>query len=164
MSYNWGDFLTVSLLRQRGLEARKINDRHIGQIYMGRSTQPFYYYYRAEQFTFDNPQHTDVNTATVRSRGWAEHSSFTPNLKHCSSVNPILIHLLLPTSLPSQFQTPSTIAVWLFCLPDSLDLTLPIDFVLDKRLWKSWWFPWPRFCGRCRNLEFTTTIRPPIWN
>jgi len=35
---------------------------------------------------------------------------------------------------------------------------LLIDFVLDKRLWISW-FPWLRFCGRCRNLEFTITIK-----
>ena len=31
---------------------------------------------------------------------------------------------------------------------------LPIDFVLDKRLWISW-FPQLRFCGCCRNLEIT---------
>src|SRR6218665_1666153 len=49
--------------------------------------------------------------------------SFTPNRKHCSSTNPILIHPLLPTSLPSQLQTPSTIAICSVCLPHSLDLT-----------------------------------------
>src|SRR6218665_3846204 len=39
----------------------------------------------------------------------SRHSSFTPNLhvKHCSSTNPILIHRLLPTSLP--VSTPNTI-------------------------------------------------------
>ena len=31
---------------------------------------------------------------------------------------------------------------------------LPIDLVLDKRVWISW-FPRLYFCGRCRNLEFT---------
>src|SRR6218665_3590954 len=35
------------------------------------------------------------------------HSSFTPNLKYCSSVNPALICYLLPTPSPSQLQTPS---------------------------------------------------------
>ena len=33
---------------------------------------------------------------------------------------------------------------------------LPIDFVLDKRLWTSW-FPQFRCCGRCRYLEFMIT-------
>jgi len=34
---------------------------------------------------------------------------------------------------------------------------LPINFVLDKHPWMSW-FPRLRFCGRCRNIEFTITI------
>src|SRR6218665_209371 len=34
------------------------------------------------------------------------HSSFTPNLKHCSSTNPFMICPLLPTSLP--VSTPNT--------------------------------------------------------
>jgi len=51
------------------------------------------------------------------------HSFFTPNLKHCSSTNPILIHSLLPTS--PHFSTPNTIyhSHLTVCLPDSLDLT-----------------------------------------
>ena len=73
------------------------------------------------------------------------------------STNPILIQRLLPHS-PSQLQIPSTIAVWLSsCLPDSGSDPLPIDFILDWRLWISW-FPRLRFCERCRNLEFTLTI------
>jgi len=32
-----------------------------------------------------------------------------------------------------------------------------MDSVLDKRLWINW-SPRRRFCGRCRNLEFTNTI------
>src|SRR6218665_3000547 len=41
----------------------------------------------------------------------------------------------------------------------SLDLdTLPIDFLLVKPLCISW-FPRLRFCRRCRNLEFTMTIK-----
>jgi len=80
----------------------------------------------------------------------------------------VLFHL--PSS-PSQLQTPSTIAVTYgtciivcfrltVCLPAWLSGSDPlptIDFVLDKRLWISW-FPWPRFCGRCRNIEFTITF------
>src|SRR6218665_999205 len=51
------------------------------------------------------------------------HSSFTPNLNHCSSTNPILICPLLPTSLP--VSTPNTIhhSLLTVYLPDSLDLT-----------------------------------------
>jgi len=51
------------------------------------------------------------------------HSSFTPNLKHCSSTNAILIHPLLPTSLP--VSTPNNIhhSRLTVYLPDSLDLT-----------------------------------------
>src|SRR6218665_1242934 len=51
------------------------------------------------------------------------HSSFTPNLKHCSSTNPILICPLLPTSL--HVSTPNAIhhSRLTVCLPDSLDLT-----------------------------------------
>jgi len=49
------------------------------------------------------------------------HSSFTPNWKHCSLANPILIHPLLPTSLP--VSTPNTMhqSHLTVCLPDSLD-------------------------------------------
>jgi len=45
------------------------------------------------------------------------------------------------------------------CLPTWLSgfWPMPIDFVLVKRLWISW-FPRLRFCGRSRNLEFTITI------
>jgi len=44
------------------------------------------------------------------------------------------------------------------CLPDSLALDpLPVDFVLVKCLWISW-FTRFRLCERCRNLEFTKTI------
>src|SRR6218665_356936 len=51
------------------------------------------------------------------------HSPFTPDLKHCSSTNPILICPLLPTSLPAS--TPNTIhhSRLSVCLPASLDLT-----------------------------------------
>jgi len=50
------------------------------------------------------------------------HSSFTPNLKHCSSTNSILIHPLLPTFL--LVSIPNTIyhSRLTVCLPDSLDL------------------------------------------
>src|SRR6218665_2964103 len=50
------------------------------------------------------------------------HSSLTPNLKHCSVTNPILICLLPTTSLP--VSTPNTIhhSHLTVCLPDSLDL------------------------------------------
>ena len=41
------------------------------------------------------------------------------------------------------------------CMSGSDPMT--IDFVLDKRLWISW-YRRLRFCGRCRNLEFTFTI------
>ena len=86
------------------------------------------------------------------------HSSFTPNWKHCSLANPILIHHLPHTSLP--VSTPNTIAVWLRdCLLAWISGSWPlaIAFVLVKRLWSSW-FPWLRFCWRSRNLEFTITI------
>ena len=45
------------------------------------------------------------------------------------------------------------------CLPAWLSGSdsLPIDFVLDRRLWISW-LPRLRFCGRCRNLEITIMI------
>jgi len=58
---------------------------------------------------------------------------------------------------PSQLQAPSAIAV---CLPAWLSGSdpLPINFVLDKRPWISR-FPRPRFCGSCRNVEFTITIK-----
>ena len=51
------------------------------------------------------------------------HRSFTPNLKRCSSTNPILICPLLPNSLP--VSTPNTIhhSCLTVCLPDYLDLT-----------------------------------------
>ena len=50
------------------------------------------------------------------------HSSFIPNLKHCSLTNPILIHPLLPTSLP--ISTPNTIhrSRLTVCLLNSLNL------------------------------------------
>src|SRR6218665_2053559 len=50
------------------------------------------------------------------------HSSFTPNSKHCSSTNPILIYRLPRTSLP--VSTPNTIhhSCLTVCLSDSLDL------------------------------------------
>ena len=44
-----------------------------------------------------------------------------------------------------------------FTLVTNLSWPLPNDFVLVKRLWISW-FPQLRFCGRSRNLEFTSTI------
>ena len=75
-----------------------------------------------------------------------------------SSTNPILIHPLLPTSIP--VSTPNTIhhSRLTVCPPDSESDPLPIDFVLDKRLMWISWFPRLRFCGLCRNLEFTITI------
>ena len=48
------------------------------------------------------------------------------------------------------------IAVWLSAWLSG-SWPLPIDFVLVKRLWISW-FLRLRFCGRSRNLEFTITI------
>src|SRR6218665_925406 len=82
---------------------------------------------------------------------------FHSKQKHCSSTNPILIHHLLPSSLP--VSTPSTVyhSRLTVCLPDSGFDPLPIDFVWNKRLWIIW-FPRLHFCGRCRNLEFTITI------
>src|SRR6218665_1761573 len=74
-------------------------------------------------------------------------------------------HPLLPTSF--SIPAPKTIhrSLLTVSLPDSLDLDpLSIDFVLDKRPRISW-FPRLRFCGRCRNLEFTIQYdyegRPP---
>src|SRR6218665_3497899 len=60
------------------------------------------------------------------------HSSFTPNLKHCSSTNPILICPLLPTSLPGS--TPNTIhhSRLTVYLPDSLDLTIAYRFCFEQ--------------------------------
>jgi len=51
------------------------------------------------------------------------HSSFTPNCKQCFLTNLILIHPLLPTSLP--VSTPNTFhhSRLTAYLPDSLDLT-----------------------------------------
>ena len=55
-----------------------------------------------------------------------------------------------------------TSLIQIFMLNDSESRSgsdpLPIGFVLGKRLWVSW-FPRPRFCGRCRNIEFTMTKR-----
>jgi len=49
------------------------------------------------------------------------HSSFTPNWKHCSLANPILIHPLPHTSIP--VSAPNTIQHrrLTVCLPDSLN-------------------------------------------
>jgi len=81
------------------------------------------------------------------------HSSFIPNLKHCYSTNPI--HPLIPTSIPDSTQNTNhhrPMHAWLCgCDP------LPIDFILDKCLWISW-FPRLRFCGRFRNLAFTISL------
>jgi len=84
------------------------------------------------------------------------YSSFIPIWKHCSLANSILIHRLPHTSLP--ISTPNTIhhSHLNVCLPDFDHL--PIDFVLVKHLWISW-FPRLRFCLRFRNLEFRITIR-----
>jgi len=60
-------------------------------------------------------------------------NTFIPNWKHCS------FSKSYPDILP--ISTPSTIlhSRLTVCLPDSLDLDpLPIDFVLVKRLWISW--------------------------
>jgi len=126
------------------------------------------FYHRVEQYkmvgrTLPTPgkSHPDL----IHPRNWPKPSQFFHSkLKHCSLSNPILIHHLPHTPSPSQLQALSTIATiasacQTVCLSDSLDLDpLPIDFVLVKRMWISW-FPRLRFCGRCRNLEFTTTIR-----
>ena len=61
----------------------------------------------------------------------------------------------LPPS-PSQLQTSSTLAVSLSAWLSGSD-PLPIDFVLDKRLWINW-FPRLCFCGHCINLDFTITL------
>ena len=60
------------------------------------------------------------------------HSSFIPNWKHCSSTNPILIHPILPTSIP--VSTPNTIhhSCLTVCLPDSLDLTRCLSILFWK--------------------------------
>ena len=90
------------------------------------------------------------------------HSSFTQNGKHCSSTNPILIHPLLLPAEPVSTSNTIRHSHLNVCLPDSGSDPLPINFVLDKRLWIRW-FPQPRFCGRCRNLEFTITITNVLW-
>src|SRR6218665_1517935 len=83
---------------------------------------------------------------------------FHSKLKTLLFNNHILINPFLPTFLP--ISTPNTIhhSHLTICLPDSGSHPLPIDFVLDKRLCLSW-FLQLRFCGCCRNLEFTITIR-----
>ena len=73
---------------------------------------------------------------------------------HCRVFNksyPDLLFSLPPTL--SQLQTPSTIAVWLSVWLSASDC-LSIDFLLDKRLWISWFLRLHLF-GRCRNLEIT---------
>ena len=82
---------------------------------------------------------------------------FTPNWKHCSSKNPVLIHPLLPPSLPVSIPNTIHLGRLYVCLPNSLDLW-PLTYrLLDKRLWISW-FPRLRSCERGRNLEFTITL------
>src|SRR6218665_4170164 len=68
---------------------------------------------------------------------------FHSKQKQRSSTNPILIHHLLPSSLP--VSTPSTVyhSRLTVCLPDSGFDPLPIDFVWNKRLWIIWF---PRLC------------------
>jgi len=70
----------------------------------------------------------------------------SPSKHFNKSFNKFILFPIPPS--PSRLQTPSTIAVWLFACLTLWILTLPIDFVLDKRLWISW-FTWLRFCGRC---------------
>ena len=73
--------------------------------------------------------------------------------------------LVFNKSYPDSFSSPylppvstqNTIqnTVWLSTCPTPWIFDpLPIDFLLDKRMWISW-FPWLRLCGHCRNLEFT---------
>ena len=90
------------------------------------------------------------------------HLAISPQLFHSKLKtllfkNPILVHPLLPTSLPVSTPKPSTIAF--DCIPALLSGSdpLPIDFVLDKRL-RIAWFQRLRFCGRYRKLDFTIAI------
>ena len=111
------------------------------------------------------PQHCDKYlthpTSSLKSLPLlSPHNSFTPNLKHSASTNPILTHPL-PTSLPVSTLNTIHHGSRTVCLPDSGSDPLPSDFVLDKRLWISW-FPRFRFFGRCRNLEFTIIITTTI--
>ena len=79
-----------------------------------------------------------------------------------SKLKILLFNKLYPESSSSLYlpvSTPNTIhhSRLTVCLPDSGSDPLPIDFILDKRLWISW-FPRLRFCGRCRNLEITNKL------
>jgi len=72
--------------------------------------------------------------------------------------------MLIPTAMFCEpiymYSWPRDLNVW--WLSESDPDSLPIDFVLDKRLWMSW-FPRLRFCGRCRNLELRFTIYSVQW-
>src|SRR6218665_2199316 len=61
------------------------------------------------------------------------HSSFTPSLKYCSPTNPILIHPLIPTSIP--VSTPNTLyhSRLTVCLLDSLNLTRCLSILFWTR-------------------------------
>ena len=81
----------------------------------------------------------------------------SPQLFH-SKPKTLLLNKSYPDSSSSSYLPPSITIhhsrLTVF-LSDSLDLyPLHIDVVLYRRLWISW-FPRLRFCGRCRNLEFT---------
>ena len=68
----------------------------------------------------------------------------------CSSSSPAFLTVSMLNTI---HHSPPTVY-----LPASLDLDpLPIDFVLVKRLWISW-FPRLHFCGCCRSLEFPITV------
>ena len=62
---------------------------------------------------------TTVVTVSLRHPPVTAHSSFIPNLKHCSSTNPFLSCPFLPVSTPNTIHH-SRLTVY---LPDSLDLT-----------------------------------------
>ena len=82
------------------------------------------------------------------------------NWKHCSLANAILIRRLPYTILPVSTSCTIHHSRLTVCLPAWLSGSwpLPIDCVLVKRLWISWYLRL-RLCGRSRNLEFTITIR-----
>jgi len=71
------------------------------------------------------------------------HHQYTP-----SSIYPII-------NIPHHQYTPSSIyPMCIFVITEWLDVIL----IWLSATWISW-FPWLRFCGHCRNLEFTITIR-----
>ena len=77
------------------------------------------------------------------------HVLFSPQATLC-----IAFHIPPSTS---QFQSLSTVAVWLSASLTLWILTAGYRFCFGERLWISW-FPRLRFCERSRNLKLTITI------